>query len=129
MLRHLAAGKLYVESAGVRAGELDPMAVEVMEEVGPRRSASTRPRCFEDLEDGSFDLVITLSPEAQHKAMETDPYRGDPGGILAHTLDPLHGRGVGRANSGSRRTGRCATSLMERLKAAVSLARACSHDT
>ena len=69
MLRHLAAGKLYVESAGVRAGELDPMAVEVMEEVG-LEIGKHRPRCFEDLEDGSFDLVITLSPEAQHKAME-----------------------------------------------------------
>ena len=32
--------------------------------------ASESPRRFEDLEDGSFDLVITLSPEAHHKAME-----------------------------------------------------------
>jgi protein-tyrosine-phosphatase len=69
MLRHLAGRKLYVESAGVRAGELDPLAVEVMEEVG-LEIGKHRPRCFEDLEDGSFDLVITLSPEAQHKAME-----------------------------------------------------------
>ena len=69
MLRHLAGQKLYVESAGVRAGELDPLAVEAMEEIG-LEIAKHRPRCFEDLEDGSFDLVITLSPEAQHKAME-----------------------------------------------------------
>ncbi|HEX4117740.1 MAG TPA: arsenate reductase ArsC [Rhizomicrobium sp.] len=69
MLRHLAAQKLYVESAGVRAGELDPLAVEAMEEIG-LEIGKHRPRCFEDLEDGSFDLVITLSPEAQHKAME-----------------------------------------------------------
>ena len=69
MLRHLASRKLYVKSAGVRAGELDPLAVEIMEEIG-LEIGKHRPRCFEDLEDGSFDLVITLSPEAQHKAME-----------------------------------------------------------
>ncbi len=68
MLRHLTRG-FYVESAGVRAGELDPLAVQVMDEIG-LRIAAHKPRRFEDLEDGSFDLVITLSPEAQHKAME-----------------------------------------------------------
>jgi protein-tyrosine-phosphatase len=69
MLRHLAGQKLYVKSAGVRAGELDPLAVEAMEEIG-LEIGNHKPQCFEDLEDGSFDLVITLSPEAQHKAME-----------------------------------------------------------
>jgi len=69
MLRHLAGKRLYVESAGVRAGELDPLAVEVMEEIG-LEIGRHKPHCFDDLEDGSFDLVITLSPEAQHKAME-----------------------------------------------------------
>ncbi len=69
MLRHLAGRGLYVESAGVRAGELDPLAVEVMDEIG-LEIARHKPRRFEDLEDGSFDLVITLSPEAHHKAME-----------------------------------------------------------
>jgi len=69
MLRHLAGRKLYVKSAGVRAGELDPLAVEAMEEIG-LEIGKHQPRCFEDLEDGSFDLVITLSPEAQHKAVE-----------------------------------------------------------
>jgi protein-tyrosine-phosphatase len=68
LLRHLHKG-VYVESAGVRAGELDPLAVAVMEEIG-LTIGKHRPRRFEDLEDGSFDLVITLSPEAQHKAME-----------------------------------------------------------
>jgi protein-tyrosine-phosphatase len=69
MLQHLAGTRLYVESAGVRAGELDLLAVEAMEEIG-LEIGKHKPRCFEDLEDGSFDLVITLSPEAQHKAME-----------------------------------------------------------
>src|SRR5665213_467329 len=69
MLRHLTGKGLYIKSAGVRAGEIDPLAVEAMDEIGIE-IGKHRPRCFEDLEDGSFDLVITLSPEAQHKAME-----------------------------------------------------------
>ena len=69
LMRHLTGKRIYVESAGVRAGELDPMAVAVMEEIG-LEIAGHKPRRFEDLEDGSFDLVITLSPEAQHKAVE-----------------------------------------------------------
>lgn len=68
-MRHLSAKGVYVESAGVRAGALDPLAVAVMEEIG-LEIGKHKPRRFEDLEDGSFDLVITLSPEAQHKAVE-----------------------------------------------------------
>ena len=68
LMRHLAK-TIHVESAGVRAGELDPLAVAAMEEIG-LEIGKHRPRRFEELEDGSFDLVITLSPEAQHKAME-----------------------------------------------------------
>ena len=69
MLRHLTRGRLYIESAGVKAGDLDPLAVEAMAEIG-LEIGKHKPRRFEDLEDGSFDLVITLSPEAQHKAVE-----------------------------------------------------------
>ncbi len=59
----------YVESAGVRAGELDPFAIEAMEEIGIE-IGNYKPKRFEDLQDSSFDLVITLSPEAQHKAVD-----------------------------------------------------------
>ena len=69
LLRHLTRGELYIESAGVKAGTLDALAVEAMDEIGLAIGKHT-PRRFEDLEDGSFDLVITLSPEAHHKAME-----------------------------------------------------------
>lgn len=69
LMRRLTGEGIYVESAGVKAGALDPLAVEAMEEIG-LKIGQHRPRCFEDLEDGSFDLVITLSPEAQHKAVE-----------------------------------------------------------
>jgi protein-tyrosine-phosphatase len=69
IMRHLFGKFVYVESAGVRAGELDALADEAMDEIGIEISGY-KPKTFEDLEDGSFDLVITLSPEAQHRAVE-----------------------------------------------------------
>lgn len=69
IMRHLYGRFVYIESAGARAGELDPFAVEVMDELGIE-IGKHKPKRFEDLEDASFDLIVTLSPEAHHKAME-----------------------------------------------------------
>jgi protein-tyrosine-phosphatase len=69
ILRHLAGRQIYVESAGVRAGELDPFAVAVMEEIGIDMAGHI-PLAFADLHDSSFDLVVSLSPEAHHQALE-----------------------------------------------------------
>ena len=69
IMRHLFGRFVYVESVGARAGELDPFAVEAMDEIGIEIGRH-RPKRFEDLEDTSFDLIVTLSPEAHHKAME-----------------------------------------------------------
>lgn len=69
ILKHLIGRHIFVDSAGVRPGELDPFAVEAMDEIG-LDIAGHRPKSFDDLEDESFDLIITLSPEAQHRAME-----------------------------------------------------------
>jgi len=69
IMRHLFGKFVYVDAAGVRAGELDPMAVEVMEEIGIE-IGKYHPKRFEDLVDSSFDLCITLSPEAQHRATD-----------------------------------------------------------
>jgi protein-tyrosine-phosphatase len=63
---------VYVASAGVRSGELDPFAVVAMEEIGLDISKH-RPHTFEDLDEWeglNFDLIVTLSPEAHHKAIE-----------------------------------------------------------
>jgi len=68
-MKHLFGKFVYIDSAGVRAGTLDPMAVEVMEEIGIE-IAKYHPKGFEDLIDSSFDLCITLSPEAQHRAVD-----------------------------------------------------------
>jgi len=69
ILKHLHGSKIFVDSAGVREGELDPFIVAVMDEIGIDISRH-RPKVFDDLEDTSFDEVISLSPEAQHKAVD-----------------------------------------------------------
>lgn len=68
ILRHLAGRQIYVESAGVRAGEADPFAIAVMEEIGIDMSRHA-PQAIADLYDSSFDLVVSLSPEAHHQAL------------------------------------------------------------
>ncbi|NQV46146.1 MAG: arsenate reductase ArsC [Rhodospirillaceae bacterium] len=69
ILKHLHGQRIYVDSAGVRAAEIDGFAIEVMDEIGIELSRH-RSKTFDDLEDSSFDVVISLSPEAQHKAVE-----------------------------------------------------------
>jgi len=68
-LRHLAGGRVYVASAGARAGEADPFTAAVMEELGIDLS-SHKPMSLEELEDTSFDLIVTLAPEAHHRALD-----------------------------------------------------------
>ncbi len=69
LLKHLHGRRIYVDSVGVRDAEIDPFAVAAMDELGID-IARHRAKTFEDLEDTSFDLVISLSPEAQHSAVE-----------------------------------------------------------
>jgi protein-tyrosine-phosphatase len=72
LARYVAGRSVYVQSAGAVKGEPDPFAASVMDEIGLDISKH-RPRSFEELEDlegFNFDLVVTLSPEAHHKALE-----------------------------------------------------------
>ena len=69
ILKHLLGHRVFVDSVGVRAREIDGFAVAVMEEIGIDLSRH-RPKTFDDLEDESFDLVVTLSPDSQHRAVE-----------------------------------------------------------
>ncbi len=69
LLKHLLGHRIYVDSAGVRPLEVDPFVIEVMEEIGIDLSRH-RSKSFDDLEDTSYDLIISLSPEAQHSAVE-----------------------------------------------------------
>jgi protein-tyrosine-phosphatase len=72
LLQQMFPHALYVKSAGVKKGELDPFAVAVMAEFGQDIS-TYKPITFDELEDWeglNFDLIITLSPEAHHKALD-----------------------------------------------------------
>jgi protein-tyrosine-phosphatase len=69
ILKEAHGRRIYVDSVGVREGLLDPFAVAVMAEIGldiSRHEVKT----FDGLEDTSYDVVVSLSPEAQHKAVE-----------------------------------------------------------
>ena len=68
-LKHLHGHRVYVDSCGARPGGADDFAVAVMEELGID-IAGHRPKSFDELEDGYFDLIISLSPEAQHQAVD-----------------------------------------------------------
>ncbi|WP_156970971.1 arsenate-mycothiol transferase ArsC [Beijerinckia mobilis] len=67
--KHYFGKRVYFASAGTRRGEKDAFAIAVMDELGIDMSKH-KPHTFEDLEDSNFDLIVTLSPEAHHKALE-----------------------------------------------------------
>ena len=81
LLKLLVGTEVFVDSCGLRrvgaAGEAeaaedcaaDPFAQAVMAELGGDLSQH-RAKTFDDLEDSSFDLVISLTPQAQHRAVE-----------------------------------------------------------
>jgi protein-tyrosine-phosphatase len=69
LMHHAAGHKVYVASAGIRAGDPDPFVGMIMDEVGLDLTRH-RPHAIEDLADSGFDLVITLSPEAETYARE-----------------------------------------------------------
>ena len=78
LLKHIVGTRIFVDSAGLRPAlfdpdvddmQVDPLAAEAMKELGVDL---TRHRCktFAELTDDSFDLVISLTPEAQHRSVE-----------------------------------------------------------
>ncbi|MCF8532007.1 MAG: arsenate reductase ArsC [Reyranella sp.] len=69
MAKRLYGQMLYIDSVGVRARDVDGFAVAVLEEIGidvHRHHAKT----FDDVDPASFELIVTLSPEAHHRALE-----------------------------------------------------------
>jgi protein-tyrosine-phosphatase len=72
LFRQMFGGTMYVGSAGVRKGEPDTFAAAVMQEIGID-IGKHRPMTFEELEEWeglNFDLIVTLAPEAHHRALE-----------------------------------------------------------
>lgn len=87
ILKLLHGRNIYVNSCGVRTDiPVDGFAVEVMDEIGIDISAH-KPQNFDQLEDGFYDLIITLSPEAQHKAVDMTAFM-DCEVIFWNTFDP-----------------------------------------
>ena len=69
MAKRLYGQSSYIDSVGVRASEVDHFAAAALDEIGidvHRHHAKT----FDDIDASSFDLIVTLSPEAHHSALE-----------------------------------------------------------
>jgi protein-tyrosine-phosphatase len=70
LMKRRFGARVFVDSCGLRKGDqVDPMAVLVMDELGVD-IFKHRPKSFADLEDDSFDLIVSLAPEAHHRALE-----------------------------------------------------------
>jgi protein-tyrosine-phosphatase len=82
LLKRLVGDWVYVDSCGLKPNlgamgstdadggpAVDPFALAVMAEIGCDL-VDHRSKTFDELEDASFDLVISLTPEAQHRAVE-----------------------------------------------------------
>lgn len=72
MAKHFFGRSIYVQSAGAKKGETDPFALAVLDEIGID-ARKHRPKSVEELEEWeglNFDLIVTLSPEAHHKALD-----------------------------------------------------------
>jgi protein-tyrosine-phosphatase len=69
LARHMLPASVFIASAGLRAGERDPFVDAALAERG-LSLGERHPRAFEELDDAYFDLIVTLSPEAHHRALE-----------------------------------------------------------
>lgn len=127
LLKRLAGDRIYVDSCGLKhtpaldmeeeAGRrIDPFAAAVMDEIGCDLSGH-RAKTFEELEDESFDLVISLTPEAQHRAVELARGRAVTMEYWP-TLDPVLAEGSREARLAAYREVRdlLATRIAERFR-------------
>jgi protein-tyrosine-phosphatase len=115
LFKQMFGRSIYSASAGVQKGELDPFVVAAMEEAGID-VAKHRPMTIEELEDWeglNFDLIVSLSPQAHHRALElTRTLAVDV--EYWPTVDPTGARGSREHRLDAYRAVR--DSLMERIK-------------
>ncbi len=67
--KRMMGTRVYVDSAGVKRDGVDPFVIAALDEIGVdihRHKAKT----IDELHDSSFDVIVSLSPEAHHKALE-----------------------------------------------------------
>ncbi len=70
--RHYFGKSTYVQSAGIRKREADAFMVAALDEIGID-AKKHKPRTLDELEEWeglNFDLIVSLSPEAHHAALE-----------------------------------------------------------
>jgi len=78
LLKHMAGGRFDVESAGLEPGKLNPLAIEVMKEVGIDISQNKTKSVFDFYKQGKeYDYVITVCDESQSGACPVFPGRGE----------------------------------------------------
>jgi protein-tyrosine-phosphatase len=93
LAKKMFGNNIFIDSVGIHddLGKINPFTVSVMAEIGIDVSKH-HPKNFETLNDSSFDLVITLSPEAHHRALDlTRFYSTDV--EYWPTMDPTKERG------------------------------------
>lgn len=67
--RSILPAGTYIASAGVRPGERDPFVDTVLAEID-LDLGHRQPQTLDELEDDFFDVIVTLAPEAHHRALE-----------------------------------------------------------
>ena len=70
--RHYFGKSVYVQSAGVHRGDRSDFMVGALDEIGIDASKH-KPRTLDELEEWeglNFDLIVSLSPDAHHAALE-----------------------------------------------------------
>jgi len=69
LLQRRLGGRVYVDSCGLQHGEgIDPFVVAAMAELNVDLSDQIS-KTFGDLEPDSFDLIVSLTPEAHERAL------------------------------------------------------------
>ena len=69
ILKKVHGDQIFIDSAGILAGEKNGYMIEVMKEIGVDLS-NHQSKTLGSLGDTSFDIIISLSPEAQHAVVE-----------------------------------------------------------
>lgn len=69
LMKAAYGSRVFVDSAGIHAGDPDGFMISVMAEKGIDLAAH-QPSTLDDMEDSYFDLIVTLAPEAHHRALE-----------------------------------------------------------
>jgi protein-tyrosine-phosphatase len=69
LARRLYGTRAYIDSVGVRASDIDGFAAAALDELGIDMHHHAG-KTFDDVDASSFDLIVTLSPEAHHRALE-----------------------------------------------------------